>query len=115
MYDPLFPTNTWRLRGNVDLDFPTNFSLPPGGICLAVNFAPTNTIALNSFKSKFNVPAGVPIFGPYGNKLDNGSGDIEIKRPDPPQTFPHEDVGFVPYILVESVEYDDDPPWPRQC
>jgi hypothetical protein len=44
--------------------------------------------------------------------LSNAGGSIELYRPDAPQTPPHPDAGFVPYILVERVKYDDASPWP---
>jgi hypothetical protein len=118
MYDPIdygFAkgyTNTWRLRGVVDENFPTNFVMAPGQMVLFVNFAMTNTTALNDFKNRFNVPDQVPMFGPYGSKLDNSKGSVEIRRPDPPQSHPTNDIGFVPYIVEDRVEYRDDPPWP---
>lgn len=123
MYDPVIyrdennrvysegRTNTWHLRGVVDEDFPTNFVMRPGQFVLFVNFSPTNTIQLNDFRNRLNVPESVAIFGPYGSKLDNSSGDIEIKRPDPTQGPQHPDFGYVPYILIDSVKYHDSSPW----
>jgi hypothetical protein len=121
MYDPVHyvyadgRTNTWRIRGVVDEAFPTNFVMTPGQIVLFVNFAMTNTIALNDFRNRFNVPEHVPMFGPYGNNLDNSRGEIYLRRPDPPQPPGRVDEGFVPYVVVDRVEYDDDPPWPVQA
>src|SRR5439155_25048091 len=37
---------------------------------------------------------------------------VELYKPDPPQTAPHPDAGFVPSILVESVTYSNATPWP---
>jgi hypothetical protein len=105
-------TNTWRVRGEIDFNFPTNVSLAPGRSLILVNFGLTNIIQLNTFRAKYNVPAGTQIFGAYGGKLSNGSGTVEVERPDPPQPPERPDAGFVPYIRVDKVRYDDDPPWP---
>jgi len=114
LFDPLVPTNTWRLRGVVDFNFPQSVSLPPGGYLLIVNFDPsTNAIQLAAFRSKFGVPSGAPIYGPYEGKLQNGNGDVELLKPDPPQTRPP-DVGLVPYVRVEQIKYSDNAPWPTE-
>src|SRR5439155_1350407 len=48
----------------------------------------------------------------YSGKLDNGGEAIELVKPDAPQAAPHPDAGFVPYIRVDRVAYDDEAPWP---
>ncbi len=118
-YDPIiYPfadgrTNTWHLRGVVDFDFPTNVSLPAGGYLLVVNFDPmTNAMQLDAFRMKYSFPAGVQIFGPYGSRLDNGGGSVELNRPDVPQPPGRVDEGLVPQIRVDRVNYDDNTPWP---
>jgi hypothetical protein len=108
-------TNTWRVRDAVDFEFPTNVMLAPGGYLLVVNFDPAVTAASNAFRARFNVPAGVPLFGPYRGKLSNGGGTIELHRPDPPQGPAHPEdfaMEYVPYILVEEIKYSDASPWP---
>lgn len=109
-------TNTWRLRGEIDFDFPTNVTLGPGRSLIVVNFGLTNTIQLNTFSNKYKLPGNnVQVFGAYRGKLSNGSGTVELERPDAPQgpgRPPFE--GFVPYLRVDRVRYDDDPPWPTQ-
>jgi hypothetical protein len=111
-------TNTWRIRGGVDFNFPTNVSLAPGGYLLVVNFNPTtNTTQLDAFRATYSVPTNVQIFGPYtGGDLDNGGGTIDLLKPDPPQSpeFHPEEGGFVPYVRVEKVEYNDRAPWPTE-
>jgi hypothetical protein len=119
LYDPVIysyadgRTNTWRLRGVVDFIFPMNVSMAPAAYLLVVNFDPnTNTTQLAAFRSKYGVPAGVQIFGPYRGKLQNGSGSVELYKPDPPQSPDHPDFGLVPYIFVDRVKYSDNAPWP---
>jgi hypothetical protein len=81
-----------------------------------VSFDPsTNAALLASFKSKFvNFPGSAQVIGPYKGELSNGSATVELYKPDPPQGPPaHADeTGFVPYVFVERVKYDDEAPWP---
>jgi hypothetical protein len=110
LFDPLHRTNTWRLRGTADFDFPTNVTLPERGFVVVVSFDPlTNATALAAFRSKYG--AGITPLGPYQSKLDNGGGSVELYKPDPPQTIPGPDLGLVPYILVDRVRYSDHAPW----
>ena len=102
-------TNTWRLDGMVNFDFPTDVSLAPGRCLLLVNFNPTTNLSqLAIFQNRYGVPASVPIFGPYGGgKLKNSAGSVELYKPDPPQTPDHPDFRYVPYILVDRVNFSD--------
>jgi hypothetical protein len=50
--------------------------------------------------------------GPYSGKLDNSGEAIELQKPDPPQTLPGPDFGFVPYIVADRVVYGVAAPWP---
>lgn len=107
LYDPAIPANTWRITGGVDFVFPTNQSLAPGGYALLVNFDPaTNATALAAFRAKYGVSTAVPLFGPYGGKLDNSADSVELRKPATPVA------GLVPYVLVDQVEYRDATPWP---
>ncbi len=108
-------TNTYHLRGQIDFNFPTNVSLAPGESLLVVNFGLTNTIQLNTFRAKYRVPANVKIFGAYGGKLSDGGGTFQIERPDAPQLPGRPDAGFVPYLRVDKVRYDDDLPFPPEA
>ena len=110
LFDAANPTNTWRVRGGVDISLPTNVTLQANALLLLVNFDPAdpdNAAKLGAFRTKFNVPGGVPIVGPYDGKLDNRSDDLKLERPDTPEA------GEVPYILVDRVEYSDRAPWPE--
>ena len=98
LLDPGTPTNTWRLRGIVDFDFPPNSILAANSYLLVVNFNPTNTARLTNFVNRYGVPPTVPIYGPYKGNLPNSGGEIKLVRPDVPVA------GVVPYILVESVD-----------
>ena len=107
LFDPLNPTNAWRLRGDADFDFPTNVTLAPGATLLLVNFNPaTDTNALAAFRATYGLDASVPLFGPYSGSLDNSGARVELQKPDAPNA------GIVPRIVVDTVRYRDSAPWP---
>lgn len=113
LYDPNFPTNTWRLGGGVEFAFPMNLTLPPDGYLLVVNFDPVHQPALLAdFQAKYATPPNALIVGPLSGALDNQGEAVELLKPDPPQTSASPNPGFVPYILVDRVEYGILPPWP---
>ncbi len=109
LYDPNYPTNTWRLKDAVRFTFPTNVSLPPGGYLLVASFDPADTAALESFRTRNDVPTSVPVYGPWDGQLNNAQDSVELTRPDVPPPPP---ATVVPYILVEQVKYTDAAPWP---
>ena len=104
LFDPLIPQNTWQLRGGVDFDFPGGVTIPAGGFVLIANFDVTDSLRLGAFRQKYNVPAGIPIFGPYKGQLNNSADEIELKRADNVDGLPV-------YIMVEQVDYKDEAPW----
>ncbi len=102
-------TNTWRLRNAVKFDFPTNQTLAAGARLLVVGFDPaTNAAQLAAFRTLYDVPATVPVFGPWSGKLDNSDDTIELKWPDKPDLTTNV---FVPYIMAEKVHYKDGLAW----
>jgi hypothetical protein len=102
-------TNTWRVRGEIDFNFPTNVILGAGEYLLLVNFDPnTNATQTAEWRNKYSVPANVRMFGPYGEELANGGGTIELNKPDPPQAPDRGDDAYrVPYVRVEKIDYGD--------
>ena len=53
LYHPTYPTNTWHMRGGVDLDFPPNLTLEPGQSVLLVNFSPNDPVQMR--RSRTNI------------------------------------------------------------
>ena len=47
------------------------------------------------------------ILGPYAGQLQDDGENLELQKPDNPNTN-----GFVPYVVVEAVRYNDRAPWP---
>jgi hypothetical protein len=113
LYDAGAPTNTWQLQGGVKYTFPQYVSLPAGGYLLVVNFDPVaDTATLAEFRARYGLGVGVPLYGPYAGHLANSGESIGLYKPDPPQLPPHPDAGFVPYVLVEQIDYANAAPWP---
>ncbi len=98
-HDPAFPTNTWRLNG-LGYSFSNTVSLGVGQYLLLVNIDPV------VFRSKYSVPVAVQILGPYAGSLQDSGENLELRRPDAPDT------NGVPYIVVDSMRYNDRLPWP---
>jgi hypothetical protein len=101
LYDPARPQNTWHLAEGVELDFPAGASIAANGYALIVNIDPAY------FRTKYNIPAAVPIYGPYLYDLSNSGDTIELKYPDDPQPD-----GKVPYDRMDQVTYGDSGAWP---
>ncbi len=113
LYHPEFPTNRWRLRDGVDFDFAPGTVITAGSYLLVVSFDPVNDpVALAAFRATYNLGVNVPIVGPFSGKLDNGGETVELYMPDRPEGPGDANPGYVPYILVERVKYDDVLPWP---
>ena len=101
------------MAGGVDFTFPPNVTLNANQSLLVVGFDPTaNSAELAWFRNEYGLSASVQVFGPYSSALANEGEEIQLLKPDPPQTPPHPDAGFVPYVLVESVHYLPTAPWP---
>jgi hypothetical protein len=109
LYDPAFSTNHWRVRGGVDFDFPAGAILGASQSLVLVSFSPADTAMLAAFRSKYGGFSGVPVYGPYNGKLDNSSDNIELQKPDAPDT------NGVAYIIVDKVDYKDSAPWPSSA
>ena len=112
LFDPAFPTNTWRLRDAVDFTFPPGVTIPIGGFVLVANVNPNDAAALSAFRARNNLASGLSVFGPFQGALDNSGDSVELVRPDAPVPAPSADEGLVPYVLVDKVRYSKDAPWP---
>src|SRR6185436_2238836 len=62
LFDPLRPTNTWRLNG-LAFAIPTNVTLPANSLLLLVAGDPA------TFRAKYDVPSQVPVLGPFAGTL----------------------------------------------
>jgi hypothetical protein len=65
LLDPDHPENTWHLDGGISFQFPTQVTLFPQATLLLVSFDPqADAVKLSAFRARYNVAAGVPVFGP---------------------------------------------------
>ncbi|MBE3097203.1 MAG: hypothetical protein IMZ44_08760, partial [Planctomycetes bacterium] len=109
LYDPDYPANTWKFTeglgsGGINYSLPASATIPAHGYALVVPIDPA------AFCTKYNVPAGVNIYGPYPGWLSNSGEAIEISRPGTPEPG-----GTVPYYRVDRVNYDPEAPWPTRA
>jgi hypothetical protein len=107
LYDPEFPTNTWKLEG-VGYSFPTGMVFAPGGLVVVCGADP------GAFRSRHGIPASVPVLGPWSGSLQDNGERVELLRPDSPDIGTN-GVVFVPYLLVDWVRYDNRAPWPTNA
>jgi hypothetical protein len=89
----------WKFDG-ISYTFPAGASLPAHGYALIVPIDP------DSFRSTYNIPARVQIFGPFFGLIDDNGENIELQKPGVP------DSGLIPYVTVDRVSYESQFPWP---
>jgi hypothetical protein len=104
LFDPANPANTWQFTEGVTYKFPANITLAGGEGVLVVGIDPA------VFRTKYSIPAGVRIFGPYTGMLDNAGENLVLAAPEAPEP----DL-FVPYYVVDRVNYDNTAPWPIEA
>jgi hypothetical protein len=111
LFDPAFPGNTWQLSSGINFSFPSGFIMLPQSYLLVVDFDPAaNPATLSAFRARYGVSTNVPIFGPYAGRLSDEGESIELYKPDSPALAPS--AGFIPFILVDRVNYLPATPWP---
>lgn len=106
LWDPLNPSNTWGIDGEINYSFPRGTILGPNESIFL-----TNSNA-ESFKSLYKLGAETRVFGPWIGSMNNNSGSLRLYKPDPPQTRPP-NIGFVPRIGVDEFTYNSRSPWPE--
>ncbi|MCI0537555.1 MAG: lamin tail domain-containing protein [Verrucomicrobiales bacterium] len=107
LYDPERPTNTWKLEG-VSFEFPVSFELPANGLIVVTSTDP------GAFRTRYGVPASVPVLGPYSGSLQDNGELLRLLRPDTPDTTP-DGQPDVPYVAVDEVRYNNMAPWPTNA
>ncbi len=105
------PNNTYRI-GGIGFTFPAGQSLAAGAKALIVNGPPAH------YTAQFGAQ-GMNVYGPFGNYdgadafgLSNADETLRVLWPDEAQIDPETSQLTVPYIAMDTVRYDDDPPWP---
>lgn len=103
LYDPIWPSNTWKLTTAVEFTFPTNVVIPAAGRLLVVG-----TTNVPAFRTAYGLSTNIPIVGAWTGQLSNAGDSVRLYKPDPPDPG----TNFVPYILVDRVDFADAAPWP---
>jgi hypothetical protein len=107
LFDQTRPTNTWRIRGDIEFDFAPDFQFPPNRRVIVVGFDPDwNAEALAGFRAQYRLDAQVIILGPWRGQLNPASGTLQLFKPQSSTAEPVADV------LVEELRYLTQPPWP---
>ncbi|MCX5671569.1 MAG: lamin tail domain-containing protein, partial [Planctomycetota bacterium] len=105
LHDSQPAPNPWEFSEGIEFAFPAGAYVPANGYALVVKGDPA------LFRTAHGIPAGVPIYGPYAPfALDNAGETIVLSRPGSPEAD-----GFVPYVIVEKVTYDNMAPWPPEA
>jgi hypothetical protein len=114
LFDSTHPTNSWRLRGGVDFDFPANTSLAPDGRLLLVGFDPVaEPVRLDSLRRRAGWASSTSVFGPWKGGLGNEGDTVRLERPLAPVTRGTNQI--VPYITADQVRYGSKSPWPLEA
>ncbi len=105
------PLNEWRLRGGIDFDFDATSTLSPQAVIVIVRFDPLDQDLAGDFRAVYGIDQTVMLLGPYAGRLSNGGDLVRLERPDEP---PPDDLGFIPRLLEDEADFDDELPWPLQ-
>ncbi|MDA7790198.1 lamin tail domain-containing protein, partial [Akkermansiaceae bacterium] len=81
---------------------PTAPELIPGEVVLVVENDPA------TFRSTFNPPASVGVFGPYSGRLSNGGEKVSLRLPEANPIALESDL----MPSVDIADYNDSSPWP---
>ncbi len=92
-------TNGWKFTDGVSYAFTAGATLAAGEVALVVGMDPA------TFRSRYSIPAGVQIFGPYDGQLSNNGENLELSRPQVVVVSP-------PFVVVDRVHYDIAADWP---
>lgn len=108
LYDPNFPSNTWKLVGqnsngkDNDMFFlPQWVLLGPGERIILSEIEPAR------FRQEQKIPANVRIFGPLSSGLSSTGERVALAAPLEPELD-----AKVNFAFVDEVEYSNQPPWP---
>ena len=104
LFDSDNPENTWKIDG-IGFDFPAGVIMQPRQSMVIAN------VEAETFGTVYGAYFGVPVIGPFTGGISNSGERITLERPGTPEETGEGEV-FVPYIAVDSVRYENQPPWP---
>jgi hypothetical protein len=104
----------WEIVDAVELIFPPNVILPPGGTAVLVAFDPQDTARTAEFRSHYGIDSSVRLLGPWStsgsgepSRLSNSGETVSLRYPILENGIPY-------YALSEFVTYRDADPWPAE-
>ena len=86
----------WEFSDGINYVFPASTTIPANGYLLVVKTTPAY------FRTRYTVPAGVTVFGPYSGNLSNAGETLELVRPTDT-----DELGQPVYTRVDRVVYSD--------
>jgi hypothetical protein len=86
----------WEFSDGIDYVFPASTTIPANGYLLVVKTTPAY------FRTRYTVPSGVTVLGPYNGNLSNASETLELVRPTDT-----DESGQTVYTRVDRVVYSD--------
>jgi hypothetical protein len=86
----------WEFTDGINYTFPALTTIPANGYLLVVHTTPAY------FRTKYAVPGGVTVLGPYDGWLSNAGEKLEISKPTDT-----DELGQTVYVRVDRVVYSD--------
>ena len=100
------PDSSWKITG-INFTFPINTSLKAGEKVILTSMEPS------SFRTKYDLNDSIQVFK-YSGQISNGGEEIALWWFDRMDTT-SEGKTFMPEVLIELVDYDDNSPWPQEA
>ena len=100
----------WEIDG-LGFSFPLGTTIAPRASMVVVDFDPTlaaNATKLATFRSTYGIGSDAQIVSGWTGTLDRPSDDLKLLRPDTPAS---DNPTFVPYVLIDEVNYSSSAPW----
>ncbi|MCA9212108.1 MAG: lamin tail domain-containing protein, partial [Planctomycetales bacterium] len=89
---------SWRVGGTIDYEFSSlNEPILPEGYAYLVGSDP------REFRSAYEIPTQIPVYGPFGDTLNRLAGEVSLYRPGLENRR----------MLADRVEYRIESPWPQ--
>jgi hypothetical protein len=86
----------WKFSNGINYTFPTATTIPANGYLLVVKTTPAY------FRTRYSVPGGVTVLGPYSGNLSNAGETLELAKPTDT-----DDEGQPVYVSVDRIVYSD--------
>jgi len=101
----LFDTNgvCWKFTDGINYTLPAGTTIPANGYLLVVDTTPAY------FRTRYTVPGGVAVVGPYSGRLSNAGEKLELSKPGDV-----DELGQQTYVRIDRVVYSDGT-HPEEC